>query len=150
MARLFITDDEIEFFSHISKELIQDIIGQEITYYSINYENNVTNELYNESITKTVYSPVVFNALVMYNPPEQTTTNFSIDTIYNIEVYVHKHELDERNLLPREGDFCKFGKVMYEVKKITNPQITFGQIENEVMYKMECVVARESNFKIEP
>ena len=58
------------------------------------------------------------------------------------------HELQERNILPKEGDFLKFGKVVYEINKLTRPQIVYGQIEQEVMIKCECIVSRESNLKI--
>jgi hypothetical protein len=149
LAKLFVTDKEINFFNSINKELIQRIVGQEITYFHVSVEKSVVNDLYNESIDKVVYSPVVINALVLYNPPEQTSTNFSMDTIYSIEVYIHNYELEERNIIPREGDFVKFGEVMYEAIKITKPQLTFGQIDNKVMYKLVCNIARESNFKIE-
>jgi hypothetical protein len=109
----------------------------------------VVNDLYNEAIEKVIYNPVVVNALVLYNPPEQTSTGMGLDTIYSIEVYMHVHELDERSIIPREGDFVKFGEVMYETIKVTKPQITFGQINRQVMYKLVCNIARESNFKIE-
>ena len=149
MAKLFITGKELQFFNSINKELIQRIIGQEITYYHVSIEKTVVNELYNEAIEKVVYQPVLLNALILYNAPEQTSTNFTVDTVYSIEVYMHIHELEERNIKPREGDFVKFGEVMYEVATLTQPQITFGQIENMVMWKATCTIARESNFKIE-
>jgi len=104
--------------------------------------------LYNEAVTKVVYSPILINAYVLYNPPEEFSNNFGMDMVYSIEVYIHVHEADERNVRVREGDFVKFGDIIYEIKKVTEPQITFGQINEKVMYKLECVVSRESNFTI--
>ena len=111
-------------------------------------EHSNVDELYNESIEKRVFTPVEINALVLYNPPEEYTNNFSIDMIYSIEIYIHEHELFERNIEPREGDFVKFGEVIYEIKKVTMPQMTFGQVGEMVMKKLECIVSRESNFTI--
>lgn len=146
---LFVGLQEIDFFNSVNKELIQKIVGQKITYFCVSEEHTQVNSLYNESISKAVYEPVEINALVLYEPPIQTSTNFSIDTIYSIEVYIHEYELTERNVLCREGDFVQFGNTIYEIKTVTYPQLVFGQINNKVMTKLTCIVSRESNFKIE-
>ena len=145
---LFVTPKEIDFFNSITKELIQKIVAQEITYYSVSEEHTKTHDLYEEAIRKTVFVPVTINALVLYNPPKQTVSQFSIDTIYTIEIYFYIHELQERNIIPREGDFVKYGETLYEIEKLTQPQITFGQIDHKVMVKAEARVARESQFDI--
>jgi hypothetical protein len=145
---LFVGDKETAFFDSIGKELIQRIIGQKITYYSVSEEHTKSDNLYDEAIRKTVFHSVEINALVLYNEPEQTNTQFSIDTIYSIEIYFHKHELEERDIKPREGDFCKFGDIIYEIEKLTEPQITYGQINKGVMTKAICRVSRKSQFDI--
>ncbi len=84
----------------------------------------------------------------MYIEPVQTATKFSIDTIYSLEVYFHIHELLDRNITPREGDFCKFGTILYEIEKLQQPQITFGQIDRKIMIKATCRVARNSQLEV--
>lgn len=145
---LFIGPKERAFFDSVNKELLQRIIGQKIIYYSVSIEHTNVDELYNEAISKTVFTPVEINALIDFNEPVQSTTNYSIDTRYTISVYIHDKELRERNIEPQVGDFLKHGRVFYELKTVTRPQMTFGQIENMVMTKLECVVSRESNFAI--
>lgn len=146
---LFIGAKEISFFDSIAKEMIQRVIGQHITYYSVSEEHTNSHPLYNEAISKTVFTPIDINALILYGEPDQTNTQFTIDTIYNIEVYFHTHELEERNVVPREGDFVKWGTVIYEISKLTEPQLVFGQINEKVMKKAECVVSRKSQFDFE-
>lgn len=148
MSRLFLSSKEIHFFNSINKELIQKIVQQKIIYYSVSEEHTKVNDLYQESIRKTVFTPVEINARVLFKEPEQTTGQFSIDTKYSIEVYFHMNELEERKIIPREGDFLKFGAVVYEIQKLTRPQITYGLIEQEVMTKAECIVSRKSNFDV--
>lgn len=148
MSRLFLSTKEIHFFNSLNKELIQKIVQQKIIYYSVSEEHTQVNDLYKESINKTVYVPVEINARVLYKEPEQTTGQFSIDTKYSIEVYFHMDELEQRKLIPREGDFLKFGTVVYEIQRLTRPQITYGLIEQEVMTKAECIVSRKSNFEV--
>ena len=145
---LFVTPREVNFFEHINKELIQRIIAQRIIYYSVSEEHTKSHKLYDEAIKKTVFTPVEINALVLYKNPVQKNTQFTIDTIYSIETYFHMHELKERQIIPREGDFIKFGNIIYEIHKLTRPQITYGQMNNEVMVKAECIVSRKSQFEV--
>jgi hypothetical protein len=148
MSRLFLGEKELRFFNSITKELLQKIVEQRIVYYSVSDEYTQSHRVYDESIKKTVFTPVDINALVLYAEPEQTTNEFSIDTIFRVEVYFHIHELIERNITPREGDFIKFAEKVYEIEKLTRPQITYGQIEHEVMVKGICRIARKSQIEI--
>ena len=145
---LFVTPKELNFFNHINKELIQRIVAQTITYYAVSEEHTKTHKLYDEAITKTIFQPVTINARVLYKSPDQNVGQFSIDTVYSIECYFHIFELQERNIIPREGDFVKFGNTVYEIEKLTRPQITYGQIDHEVMVKAECRVSRKSQFEL--
>lgn len=147
--RLFICDQEIDFFNGIDKELIQEIVGQEITYYAVSDELTHSDDLYGEAMRKTVYTPVVISARVLYNDPQQSITGFSVDTTYSIEIYFHIYELTERGITPREGDFVKFGNNAYEIQKLTSPQIVYGQIEHKVQVKAICKIAREGQFNID-
>jgi hypothetical protein len=147
-GRLFVGLEEINFFDGITKELLQRIVGQKVIYYAISDEHTNTHRLYDEAIKKTSYRPVEVNALILFNEPLQTATQFSIDTLYSIEVYFHIHELRERNVIPREGDFVKFGDILYEIEKLNKPQIVYGQVENQVMVKAACRSSRKSQFEV--
>jgi hypothetical protein len=148
LSRLFITDKELHFINQLNKELIQNVVNQKVIYFSVSDEHTKSNDLYNESIHKTVFNPVEINARLLFKAPNQTTNGFSMDTTYEMEAYFQLDELFQRNITPREGDFMKWGKVVYEIKKLTKPQIIGGQIEQEMMVKAECVVSRKSNFDI--
>ncbi len=147
--RLFIGDQEINFFNAIGKELIQEIVGQTIVYYSVSERMTNGDDLYGEAIRKTVYVPLEINALVLYEAPTQTTSQFTEDTLYSIEIYFHLHELRERQIEPKNGDFVKFGENFYEVEELTKPDIVYGQVEHKVQVKARCRKARAGQFKIE-
>jgi hypothetical protein len=149
MSRLFVGNKELQFFKGLTKELMQKIVSQKVIYYAISEEFTKSHKLYDEAIKKTVTTPVEINALVLYENPDQANNQFSIDTIYSIEVYFYVSELKERNVIPREGDFLKFYDKTYEIQKLTRPQITYGQAENEVMVKAECRIARKSQIDIQ-
>jgi len=149
MSRLFVGDREVNFFHGLAKELIQKTICQKIIYYSVSEKHTNAHRLYDEAIKKTVYHPVEVNALILFTEPTQSVGQFSLDTVYKVEVSFHIEELEERNLIPREGDFVKFGNVLYEIEKLTRPQIIYGQINNEMTVKASCRVARESQIDID-
>lgn len=148
MSRLFIGDREVNLFNSITKELVQKTVCQKIIYYSVSKEHTNTHRLYGEAIKKTVFSPLEINALILYESPQQTVGEFTYDTIYKIECYFHIEELEERKIVPREGDFVKFGNILYEIQSLIRPQIVYGQMENEVMVKAQCQKARESQIEI--
>ena len=148
MSRLFLGQKDIHFFDSINKELLQQVIRQKVLYFSVSDEHTKTHRIYDEAVRKTVFAPVEINALISYNNPVQTNNSFSIDTIYTLEAYFHVTELRERQITPREGDFIKYGNIVYEIEALTKPQQVLGLVEHEVMFKAVCRVSRNSQFKV--
>lgn len=146
MARKFITEREIAFIHRVNHELIQKVVGQEISYYAISLEKSRVDDLYREAVEKVWDPPVLINARVMWDNTQSSSTTFGVDSKYNLEVYFHKLELDERNVKPKEGDFIEFGGVFFEITSVTQPQIVFGQVNNKIMTKCVCVPSREGQF----
>ena len=52
MSRLFITQREINFINDIGKEIVKDVIGQKIYYYSINEVKTRIPDVYEEAPEK--------------------------------------------------------------------------------------------------
>ncbi len=50
MPRKFIGRKELAFVAKINRELIQEVIGQEVTYYQVLADKTKTNDLYNEAV----------------------------------------------------------------------------------------------------
>lgn len=146
MSRKFITEKEIALINRVNKELIQSVIGQEVTYFAILADRTRANDLYNEAIKKVWATPVRVNALVYYENTTEQVGTLPPDAKFNIDVYFHNLELQERNLVPKMGDFVQFGEAMYEIMSTSQPQMVYGQIENKVMTKCPCTPARKDQF----
>lgn len=146
MARKFITTREYDFIKSINKELIQNFIGQEVLYYAISREDTNVDDLYGESIEKSFLPPVMLNCLVSYDNPVVKSLDVGLDTEYTLDVYALTDEMNERNLLAREGDFVEFGQVFFEITGVTKPQLVFGHVNNKLMTKLTCVASREAQF----
>jgi hypothetical protein len=147
MARKFITSLELDFIHRINNELIQRVVGQEVFYYAISTESTRVVDIYNESIRKTWNAPVSINARVRFQNENTTSTQFGQDSKYLMEVEFHTHELIERNVVPKEGDFIEFGQIFFEISSVTKPQLVFGQVQDRIMTKCVCTQAREGQFQ---
>jgi hypothetical protein len=147
LSRKFITDREVKFINDVNRELIQRVVGQTVHYYAISLERTNVHRLYNEAIKKTWSPPVEIDALVLWDNPSVSTTNLGVDSKYSLDVYFHTLELQDRNVVPREGDFVEYGQVFFEITSVTQPQMVFGQINNRIMTKCTCVPSREGQFQ---
>ncbi|HEU5118178.1 MAG TPA: hypothetical protein VFT74_16290 [Isosphaeraceae bacterium] len=146
MSRLFVTDREINFINSIQRELVQHVVVQEVKYYAILEDRTRAHSLYNEAVKKVWSPPVSINARVLWENPEEKSTNLGSDSTYRAEVYFHTRELQERNVEPKQGDFIEFGEVFFEIASVTRPDIIFGQVNNKTQVKCTCVQSRQGQF----
>lgn len=146
MSKKFITTKELSLIDKLNRELIQNFVGQEITYYAISIDATDVHDIYGESIRKSWSTPVRFNGLVSYDQGKTSSTELGLDSTYTLEAYLHTQELVDRNVIPREGDFIEFGQKYFEVSSVTQPQMTYGQFNHLIMTKLSCVAAREGQF----
>lgn len=142
----FVGNKELSFFHAINRELIQSVVQQEVIYYQIIAEKTRADDLYQEAVTKVWSNPVKINALIMYENTTEQVTMLPPDAKFNIDVYFHKQELTDRNMSPKMGDFVKFGKVMYEILNVTEPQPIAGIIDQQMMVRCPATPARRGQF----
>lgn len=142
----FVSERDLAFFHAVNRELIQDVVQQEIFYYQIMAEKTKKDDLYNESVRKVWANPVKVNALILYENSTEVITALPPDSKFNIDVFFHKKELEERNLNPAMGDFVRFGKIMYEILNVSEPQPIAGMINEQMMIKCPCTPARRGQF----
>lgn len=142
----FVGAKELAFFHAVNKELIQSVVQQEVIYYQIMAEKTVKDELYGESTKKVWSNPIRINALIMYENTSEQITMLPPDSKFNIDIYFHKQELVDRNVDPNMGDFVKFGKALYEILNVLEPQPIAGMIEEQMMVKCPCTPARRGQF----
>jgi hypothetical protein len=72
MARLFITQRELNFISDITKEIIKDVVGQKIYYYPVSEKKTKSHPVYNEALKKFYDNPIEIECLVDANFQQST------------------------------------------------------------------------------
>jgi|TARA_R110000744_G_scaffold167255_2_gene284636 hypothetical protein len=145
MARLFITPREINFINDLTKELIKDVVGQKIYYYSISVARTKINELYDEAPEKVFESPIEIECLVDYQEPTFTTNRYGVEKTQNIEAFIQSRDLLDRQIEIDTGDFFTYGSVIFEITSVTVTKNIFGQIEHNDGIK---VIGKQSRKQV--
>lgn len=147
MSRLFITQRERNFFSDIAKEVIKDIVGQNIKYYPISELKTKMHGIYHESPEKVFDSPIEIDALVSSPTIETKITEFGPDQLFSIEAWVQYRDMIDKKINIVIGDFFSYGEVMYEVTEMTITRNIYGLAEEKDGIQLKGTKARESLFK---
>ena len=145
---MFFGNKERDLVKQINDEVIERVVGQQVLYFPLDLEHTNYHPLYGEAIEKTFLPPLRVFALVEFQGAESTyTENIAIDKSFKIKVNFHKRRLTEdQDLFVREGDFVRYGDVFYEIVKLMEPKLLFGQPEHRFEIQAECIKSRGGLF----
>ena len=145
---LFLGKKERDLVKQVNDELIEKVIGQQVLYYPIDMQTTNFHDLYGEAIEKTYLPPIRVYALVEFTDYSTSyLENVGIDKTWEIIVHFHKRRLEsDQNLYVREGDFVLYGEYFYEIVKLAEPKLLFGQSGQEFEIAATCKRAREGLF----
>jgi hypothetical protein len=148
---MFFGKKERDLVKQVNDEIIERVVGQQILYFPIDIEHTNFHPLYGEAIEKTFLPPVRVHALVEFQGIETVgLENVYLDKSTKIKVNFHKRRLTEdQNLFVREGDFVRYGEVFYEIVKLIEPKLLFGQVEHRFEIQAECIRSRDGLFNAE-
>ena len=117
---------DVSLFRHINKELINNIIEQQVGYYKIVLQNTPSN-IYGEAIEKTYNDPVLVNCLIERTPPTWRETDFGTDVTQDITVRFLRDMLVDIQLVPEVGDIVMWQDDYYEINGIVENQLVVGK-----------------------
>jgi len=145
---MFLNIPERNFQKHITDEVMEKIIGQEIMYYPIDVNSSNFHPLYGESINKTFLPPVRVYVLIQHTDNTTETTNYGIDRKTKITIHFHKKRLTQDQLLEvKEGDFVAWNNEYHEIVKLDESTLLWGNAQERVEVMASCVKARKGTFK---
>ena len=150
MARLFITPRELDFISDITKELVKDVVGQKIYYYSVREDLSEVNTVYDEAPEKVFDPPVELEARVDWRPEEVRTNRFGSEEILTQEIYVHWRDVIDKEIDVREGDYYSYGEFFFEITSVVFDKKIYGQVEYYTGVKMAGKQARKGQIRFKP
>ena len=145
---MFLGEKERDLVKQVNDEIIERVVGQQVLYFPIDIDHTNYHPLYGEAIEKTFLPPVRVHALVEYQGVEtEFLQGVGIDKKTGISVKFHRRRLTEdQDLFVREGDFVRYGDIYYEIVKLSEPKLLFGQPEHRFEIQAECIRARDGLF----
>ena len=148
---MFLGEKERNLVKQVNDEIAERVVGQQILYFGIDAEHTNFHPLYGEAIEKTFLPPVRVFALVEYQGIEtEYMESVGIDKTTKISVKFHKKRITEdQDLYVREGDFVRYGLIFYEIVKLIEPKLLFGQPEHRFEIQAECIRSRDGMFNAE-
>jgi hypothetical protein len=140
---LFLGKKERDLVKQVNDELLERIVGQQITYLPISMDYTNFHPLYGEAIEKSFLPPVRVFALVEFDGIKTTSENYGLDKEKSITVRFHERRLHEdQNLMLREGDYVQYGDSFYEIVSLTEDRQLFGQVDHLFQISAKCIRTR--------
>ena len=145
---MFLGEKERNLVKQVNDEIAERVVGQQVLYFAIDAEHTNFHSLYGEAIEKTFLPPVRVYALVEYQGIEtEYMESVGIDKTTKISVKFQKKRITEdQDLFVREGDFVAYGDEYFEIVKLGEPRLLFGQVDHPMEIAAECIKAREGLF----
>lgn len=129
---LFGGQRDIEFMLKVNRELINNVIEQQVDYYKPflpDTKSRDTANLYGEaSAQKTWYQPVRLQCLLTYEAPQIISEEtFGLDNSRIATFAFLREDLLPINLVPEIGDIIEYRNKFYELDQIEEKQFVLGK-----------------------
>lgn len=123
---LFGSNRDFDLLVGINKELLNDIVEQEVLYYKIDLYNTEAN-IYGEALEKTYLEPVKLYCLVTREDRVVAPDEFGPDINREATFAFLREELANVEIVPELGDILVFHEDYYQVDQIRENQLFLGR-----------------------
>ncbi len=124
---LFGRTRDVLLINSINRELLPDIITQQVGYYKVNLGASQTN-IYGEAIDKFVSQPALLNCLITRGEQTWSTDTFGPDVSRALTFSFFKQDLKDLVIVPEVGDVIFFYESYYEIDGTVENQYFVGKI----------------------
>lgn len=140
---LFVNKNEKNFQKQLADEITEFVLPGKVLYYPVDREKTNFHPLYGESIEKFYLSPIMVPVLVDYEDNQTVTNKYGKDRKSKITVHFHKRRIEEdKDLYVRSGDIIYYNDEYHEIKKLSEPEPMWDQIESQVGITAYCEKTR--------
>lgn len=126
---LFGSNRDFDLLVSINRELLKDIVEQEILIYKLSIADTSTN-LYGEALEKTYLEPVKLNCLITRGDQVVDINEFGPDLGRNASFALLRRDLEDIQLVPEVGDIVMWHEDYYEVDLVKENQLFYGRNNN--------------------
>jgi hypothetical protein len=145
----FVSARDFDFFQHINREVVVDVVDVEIILYTI-INDIVKVNIYGESVEKPRYRGISLNALIKYPKITVKQEGFGYDANQqNVEFRLVRKLLQDVNVYPEVGDIIKYNENYYEIDNVNEVQLIAGRPEYNQAIICETHLTRRTSLNIE-
>ena len=123
---LFGRQRDVLLFNSVNRELLGDVITQQVGYYKITVGASKTN-MYGESMDKFVHEPVLLNALITRGDQTWNSDEWGPDVTRTADFAFFRQDLVDLDLVPQVGDAIFYYENYYEIDGIVENQYFVGK-----------------------
>jgi hypothetical protein len=145
----FVSQKDFNFFQHINRELISDVVDVDVVLYKIALETTAVN-LYGEATEKARYTGVELKSLVKFPKTISSTKDgFGADVDQNVEFRFVRALLEQVSTYPEVGDIIYYDESYYEIDNVNDTQLVAGQPQYTTSILCNAHLTRRSGIQIE-
>jgi len=160
---LFGSARDASLIRHLNKELINEYIDTEVSFYKLNLEATRTN-IYNESDNKVYYGCMRINCLILKDEKSRSADEYGLEYTRVGTFAFLRDTLLSSNIVIEEGDIIEYDGEYFELDNVSsnqywagkNPSRDLGYVQNdrsEFGYSVSIVceghVTRRTSLNIE-
>jgi hypothetical protein len=119
---------DVALFRNMNRELLKNIITQEIAYYKIGLTETIVN-IYGESSKKSYNDPVLLTCLITRGDQSYNDDDFGPDVKRDVSFAFLRDDLVDLGLVPEDGDIVSWQESYYEIHQIVENQLVLGKSE---------------------
>lgn len=123
---IFGSQRDFNLFVGVNRELLSDVVEQEILYYKISLEDTQVN-IYGEGMEKVYWEPVKLNCLITRGDQVISVDEFGPDLTRDASFAFLRQDLVDVITVPEVGDIIMWHENYYEVDTVTENQLFLGK-----------------------
>lgn len=123
---MFGSTRDVATFKIFTKEIVEDIVSQQVGYYKIKLSDTPVN-VYGEALTKYYIGPVLIPTLIVRGEFTRQGTDYGPDTMRSVDFRFFKDHLIEADVVPEVGDVIMYNEAYYEVNNLNENQLILGK-----------------------
>jgi hypothetical protein len=126
---LFGSGRDFDLLVNINRELVHDLVEQEILYHKLSLEDTEVN-LYGESLSKSFWNAVKLNCLITRGDQVIDIAEFGPDLGREASFAIIRRDLEDVSILPEVGDIVQWQNDFYEVDTVKENRLFLGKDNN--------------------
>ena len=123
---LFGSNKDFNLLVNINRELLHDIVEQEVIYHKLSLEDTDFN-LYGESLEKSYFVPAKLNCLITRGDQVISIDEFGPDLGREASFAFLREDLKDTSVVPEVGDIVEWHNDFYEVDTVRENQLFVGR-----------------------